>query len=907
MKCKIPEISWHNRDPVLSVDIQPKSNASSNYYRLASGGTDAHVLIWYMKSISSGEHGDIELDLAADLTRHQRAVNVVKWSPNGELLASGDDESVVFIWKQKSDSEPLNILDSTNEQDKEVWITLKVLRGHMEDIYDLSWAPNSLYLVTGSVDNSAMVWDVQKGKSMSILNDHKGFVQGVAWDPKNQYIATLSTDRYLRIFDIQSKKVLYRVSKGTLPVPEDNNLHGKRMRLFHDDTLQTFFRRLCFTPDGKLLLTPAGVTDYEGCTRPLNTTYAFSRYGFRQPAIVLPCPDQYTVAVKCCPLLFKLRPFNGEKNPPVVPLPYRMIFAVATKSSVYFYDTQQKQPFALISNIHYTRLTDITWSNDGRIVVVSSTDGFCSLITFEEGELGEEYENSEAALEAALAQVTKKTKKQKDNEASAKTRKPSTDDSAAAKEAVSVQKEPQLQKVVEQEKKQIPSNTDETKKKEKPSEDKQAVPIAIKRKPTESDVKEDTKKANPIPIKRKPGPVDKSTTNANDEKTDKKTGTNTNTEEIKEDTIQAKPIAIKRKPGPVDDATTNTNEEKTKHKPETEANALENKKDVNEAKPIAIKRKPGPVNEAMTNNTVDQTKLKSATDINTAEKKEDVNKAKPIAVKRKPGPVDETTTRTNDEKTEQEPLLVTNTEDKNETSTKPAEDATPPKKAAIAKVLAADIIIDKEILSTDEKFESPEKKSRPVTPITVRRHPRTPSSLPQTPTSMTNILKSQSPISSLPKEKSTPRQDKKAKPIAVRRAPRAIISTPSVVNSTSLVEEAMDAWPLNKESNTETTQETLPEPNKEPLKESGITPLTVSETTCERTEDIRLVYEETNEATPLNESLPKPLEVAEINADIVEKKADDISKPQTPSGNKTPRRVALKTISTPKSKKKLLD
>ena len=24
MKCQIPEISWHNRDPVLSVDIQPK-------------------------------------------------------------------------------------------------------------------------------------------------------------------------------------------------------------------------------------------------------------------------------------------------------------------------------------------------------------------------------------------------------------------------------------------------------------------------------------------------------------------------------------------------------------------------------------------------------------------------------------------------------------------------------------------------------------------------------------------------------------------------------------------------------------------------------------------------------------------------------------------------------------------
>lgn len=36
MKCQIPEISWHNRDPVLSVDFQPKQDELT---RLASGGS----------------------------------------------------------------------------------------------------------------------------------------------------------------------------------------------------------------------------------------------------------------------------------------------------------------------------------------------------------------------------------------------------------------------------------------------------------------------------------------------------------------------------------------------------------------------------------------------------------------------------------------------------------------------------------------------------------------------------------------------------------------------------------------------------------------------------------------------------------------------------------------------------
>lgn len=264
----------------------------------------------------------------------------------------------------------------------------------MEDVYDLSWSPNSLNLISGSVDNTAMVWDVLKGKSMSILGDHKGFVQGVAWDPLNQYLATLSTDRYFRVFDINTKKVISRNSKCLLPVPESSPLHGKTIRLFHDDTLQTFFRRLAFSPDGQLIITPSGVAEIEGSQKPLNTTYIYSRFSLKQPAVILPSPDQYTVAVRCCPLLFELRE-HDENNDSVIPLPYRMVFAVATKSSVYLYDTQQKTPFGLISNIHYTRLTDLTWSSDGQILVVSSTDGFCSLILFSKDELGIVYKKTD--------------------------------------------------------------------------------------------------------------------------------------------------------------------------------------------------------------------------------------------------------------------------------------------------------------------------------------------------------------------------------------------------------------------------------------------------------------------------------------------------------------------------------
>lgn len=235
--------------------------------------------------MGSSQDGVVDLELLADLSRHQRAVNCVRWSPSGEFLASSDDESFIFIWRQKPEAESYSIFDKDNcsGQDKETWLSFKTLRGHMEDVYDLAWAPNSEFLISGSVDNKAIVWDIQKGKTVSILHDHKGFVQGVAWDPCNKFMATLSTDRYFRIFDVNTKKVLSRCNKGEVPVPKDHALADKSIRLFHDDTLQTFFRRLNFSPDGRLIVVPSGVAHLDGSNgKPLNTTLIYSRHSLKK-------------------------------------------------------------------------------------------------------------------------------------------------------------------------------------------------------------------------------------------------------------------------------------------------------------------------------------------------------------------------------------------------------------------------------------------------------------------------------------------------------------------------------------------------------------------------------------------------------------------------------------------------
>lgn len=564
----------------------------------------------------------------------------------------------------------------------------------------------------------------------------------------------------MRIFDVNTRRCLHRVSKSTLPVKEGHELHGRSVRLYHDGTLQTFFRRLCFTPDGKLLLTPTGVTDYDGVLKPTNTSYGYSRYDLSKPAFVLPFPNEYTVAVRCSPVLYRLRPFNAEKNPPIISLPYRMIYAVATKNSVFFYDTQQPVPFAIVSNIHYTRLTDLTWSTDGNILIVSSTDGFCSLLTFAENELGERYEEMDAVLCAAAntienpPQRIRKQKKQRQHKLSVDEPTP---------------RQPLQEKM---------------------------KPNGIETKPTNADVSKESNEIDLEPENDSSLQSSSSTTSSNSPKSVAKTE------------VKPQPIAIRRAP-----------------------------RNVTEPTPIAIRRSPRKVTEATPT---------------------------PIAVKRKASADEE------------------------------AVQNKPPKQPLIVLQKPLEAVLDKEIISSDEKFESPEKKCRPATPIQIRRQPRTPGSSNSNSNTMTPKL--------LPAKHATP--------IAVRRTPRVLIEAPAV-NAPVVVEEAMDAWPLVEGVTPLSTDDKTSSPVKKEDSKAKETQLIINEATCERTEDIRLVYEDTQEeATPKKEAPAAKetaaLPVAIATATIIESATNASPKPTTPNP-KTPRRVSLRTISTPKSKKKLIE
>ncbi|KAI9256270.1 WD40-repeat-containing domain protein [Sporodiniella umbellata] len=402
MLAKSVEISWHDGKAIYSIDF------SSDNKRYATAGADNSIRVSTLKRIwniqkrhqhsasPTSQDSDqskqridsfpVKVEFLSELKRHTSPVNVVRFSPGGDYLASAGDDACIIIWKLSPTMEAFH-----NEYASETWSVVHMFYGHNKEIYDLAWSPCGKYFITGSIDNTARVWSLPDRTCIQVLTDHSHYVQGVSWDPLGHYVATQSSDRTVSLYR-------YRVGpNGQLAFNQRRKFlkstkQKESFHLYHDENLVTFFRRLSFSPDGGLLIAPSGLNRSTGATQEelelRNCAYLYARNRLlKQHEEHVGYIGNYpspSIAVRWCPVVYKKR----SNFPPAFALPYRMLYALATKNTVYIYDTQQYRPICSIAGMHYASLTDLTWSHDGSILMCSSEDGYCSAIVFSEGEMG---------------------------------------------------------------------------------------------------------------------------------------------------------------------------------------------------------------------------------------------------------------------------------------------------------------------------------------------------------------------------------------------------------------------------------------------------------------------------------------------------------------------------------------
>lgn len=376
-----PRASTPPKSSATSTNPTP-SKQSLKLSRLSSIKLDATLVEWL-----------------CDLRAHATTINIARFSPDGLSVATAADHGEIVIWRLNLapvEISPLSAAVHDDDAPKERWQIDVTLRGHLQDVLDLAWSLDSSKLVSASVDNTVMIWDLRNPTKMPItLRNHSNFVQGIAIDPLSRLVASMGNDRCLRVFTSNSSTWCQVTSVSSL---------GPDSRLFLDDSqFNSFFRRLSWSPDGSILACPSGVHLPREPKKRLFAVHIFARNQWNAP--ILQCGGLVTPAsaVRFSPILYHLRnppkPTPSPTSPTTVAskssqapfrlFTYRMVFAVACAHIILFYDTEHlTRPFASVEGLHCAEHTDITWSADGRTLLVSAVDGYISVISFSEEELG---------------------------------------------------------------------------------------------------------------------------------------------------------------------------------------------------------------------------------------------------------------------------------------------------------------------------------------------------------------------------------------------------------------------------------------------------------------------------------------------------------------------------------------
>ncbi|KAL2339589.1 hypothetical protein Fmac_007529 [Flemingia macrophylla] len=192
----------------------------------------------HMKELSA-------LYMRQDIQAHEGAILTMKFSPDGQYLASGGEDGVVRCWQVVEEDrcnevdipeiDPSCIYFTVNNlseltplfMDKEKLSKLKSLRktsdsacvvfppkifrllekplhefrGHRGEVLDLSWSNNN-YLLSSSVDQTVRLWQVNHDECLKVFS-HSNYVTCIQFNPvDDNYFISGSIDGKVRIWAI---------------------------------------------------------------------------------------------------------------------------------------------------------------------------------------------------------------------------------------------------------------------------------------------------------------------------------------------------------------------------------------------------------------------------------------------------------------------------------------------------------------------------------------------------------------------------------------------------------------------------------------------------------------------------------------------------------------------------------
>uniref|UniRef100_A0A3B4YN90 Protein HIRA n=1 Tax=Seriola lalandi dorsalis TaxID=1841481 RepID=A0A3B4YN90_SERLL len=335
---KLLKPSWvsHNGKPIFSVDIHPDGT------KFATGGQgedSGKVMIWNMAPVlrEEDEKNENIPKMLCQMDNHLACVNCVRWSNNGLYLASGGDDKLVMVWRRAAFIGPSTVFGSSSKlANVEQWRCVTILRNHTGDVMDVAWSPHDMWLASCSVDNTIVIWNVQRHCNCALL---------VIFCHIHSFTKECLNN------------VCVSQCGGT-----------------------THVLRLSWSPDGQYLVS-AHAMNNSGPTAQI-----VERDGWKTNMDFVGHRKAVTV-VKFNPKIFKKKQKNGSSPKPSCPY---CCCAVGSKDrSLSVWLTSLKRPLVVIHDLFDKSIMDISWTLTGLGMLVCSMDGTVAYLDFSLDELGD--------------------------------------------------------------------------------------------------------------------------------------------------------------------------------------------------------------------------------------------------------------------------------------------------------------------------------------------------------------------------------------------------------------------------------------------------------------------------------------------------------------------------------------
>ena len=159
------------------------------------------------------------------LTGHTDGVNSVSFSPDGNIIATGSDDTI-RLW------------------DVNTGRNIKTLTGHIGSVNSVSFSPDGKTIASGSWDDTVRLWDVNAGRNIKTLTGHTSWVSSVSFSPDGSTIASGSRDDTIRLWDVNT---------------------GRNIKTFtgYTDTARSYgVNSVSFSPDGKTIASVNDTSDH---------------------------------------------------------------------------------------------------------------------------------------------------------------------------------------------------------------------------------------------------------------------------------------------------------------------------------------------------------------------------------------------------------------------------------------------------------------------------------------------------------------------------------------------------------------------------------------------------------------------------------------------------------------------